>query len=540
MFKDKEKIALILLYSLAHGWLLFGRGIYGDDWILLSGRKTVLDLFSQTGVAWVGHFHNFLHTLSRGAFFYRLFVFLSYLFAGLFMHSILRGVTHITSRLHCFFIALFFMVFPVNNARIAQINAPAALCYFAFYLAFWLVSLYFTKAKKVPLRVAALLLFSFSFFINSFLVFYSVVLLYIVYMERSRFPSRRSPAGYVAAYFDFLLIPALFWTLKNVFFSPHSLPEISYSSGLHMIPGHKQELVGIQPMEEYYAVGLYGILRAILQSFSAFYTSFFTVLDAAAKYVSFSAFLFASLFTLVFLKKDQHDSDEQDKNMLWLFAAGIFSFYAAVFPYYVVGKIPHLMAFESRHQLLVPLGAGLLLTAGLHTLFRRLELNRKTQVFIFALLAGFFIQYDIYEYLSYERDWYKQLSLTENFKSSGIIKNHATFLFKDNTLELNVNDRMYTFYDYTGLFKSAFGDEKRFGDNYSGYNRISSKYSLPVMRWNMREYKPEDPEYKVIISYGDYRVTNTRVLRLKYLELFAPAAFRQRIQNIVLLEFEKL
>ena len=49
---------LTLVYTLAHGLMLFNRGVYWDDWVLYNMDKgLIIDTFKQAGAFWVGYLH---------------------------------------------------------------------------------------------------------------------------------------------------------------------------------------------------------------------------------------------------------------------------------------------------------------------------------------------------------------------------------------------------------------------------------------------------------------------------------------------------
>ncbi len=73
------------------------------------------------------------------------------------------------------------MILPVNSARVALIDFPYGLFLALFFMAFWLLTCYFNSQHNLIFRIIILLLFYLSFVINSLLVFYAIVLLYIAY-----------------------------------------------------------------------------------------------------------------------------------------------------------------------------------------------------------------------------------------------------------------------------------------------------------------------------------------------------------------------
>ena len=130
----------------------------------------------------------------------------------------------------------------------------------------------------------------------------------------------------------------------------------------------------------------------------------------------------------------------------------------------------------------------------------------------------------------------------ENFKESEIIKNNCSFLFDDKTTNLNVSNRTYMFFEYTGLMKLVFGNERRFGTSYYQSDFIDEKHKvfIPYGAYSCREYKIQGPQYKVVIDHGEYQLGNLRALKLILIEFINPAEFKKLIKNIIKLEYAKL
>lgn len=71
-----------------------------------------------------------------------------------------------------------------------------------------------------------------------------------------------------------------------------------------------------------------------------------------------------------------------------LILVGIAAFGLAVLPYLVVGKMPALGDWDSRHQILVPLGASLMLVGLVTLLHQRLRMPRAIATATLVLLAA--------------------------------------------------------------------------------------------------------------------------------------------------------
>ena len=224
------------------------------------------------------------------------------------------------------------------------------------------------------------------------------------------------------------------------------------------------------------------------------------------------------------------------KDEISLFLFGLFAFVVAVFPYNAVGLLPSLEDWHSRHQLLVSLGASLISVYGIHLVVSSANVRK----FIYSMFIALFLIQNIHYYIDFQRDWYKQLSLIENYRASTIIKNYTTFLFDDKTQSLNANHRTYRFYEFAGQFKIAFGDEKRFGhllQSYEGMDKISDFLNAS---YNVGEYVRKKPEYLITINYGTHPLDAFSIIKLWYQEIFRHDKFKNNIKNIIKLDYERI
>src|SRR5580704_3187114 len=180
LFKYPYILHAFILYTLANTFLLINfQGIYWDDWAIFNHKKeTILSIFFQNGFFWIGYLHVFLQKIGNGVYIYRIFAFFVYFFFGIFLFYILKTIKYFDKQ-SIFFIVLLFLLAPVDYARIAIINIPAILSLFIFYCSFFLLARYLNSKKTIFNRLIILSLFFISFSLESLLVFYSIVLLFI-------------------------------------------------------------------------------------------------------------------------------------------------------------------------------------------------------------------------------------------------------------------------------------------------------------------------------------------------------------------------
>ena len=516
-----DLLLITLVYTLAHGLMLFNQGIYWDDWVLHNmDSALIVDMFKQAGSFWSGYLHVFIS--GGGVITYRMISFFSFLLAALCLFGILRGLN--VDRYERLFIVIYFAIFPVNNARISMITMPYSLCYALFFCGFWLTTRYLQK-RTLWYRIAALLLLFVSFSTRSLLVFYSLIILYIMYSER---PEPMSFSGWirlVPRYADYLLLPILFWFIKICYFKPYAW------------------------YADYNETPVDNIKEAVTRTltFDVFDTSFLAVIANSAGiiplYQKISAInpsillgsAFVILFSLIFYGIFFDKTHDYMREKLYPFLMGAFAFWLAAFPYLFVNKVPQPLDWYSRHQLLLPLGSALLLVYGVKFLNR----NKAFMLSINLLLVFVFAQDTMLSYISFQRDWFKQVSLIENLRESSLIKNHTSFLFSDKTHDLNSNQRAYRFYEYTGMMKKAFGDEKRFGHDLVSYSDMRSLEPYMSASFNLADFEKKEPDKIVEINYGSLSLNTAEIFNLLLLEHMNKPVFRSRVLNVISLNVQQ-
>lgn len=503
-----RNLALIgVIYTLAHGLILFNRGVFWDDWVIhATDPETILGIFRDSGEIIRGQMH--LGLLLGGTASYRAAVFLSYLLAAYCLYAILARVSFIDGGSR-FLLVLLFALFPVNSARVAMINTPAAIFYASFYVGFFLLAEY-TYTERPIQRILSLLAFFFSFSVNSLLVFYAVPLAYLAWHTATpRIEWRRVLSG-ILRYLDFTLLPLLFWLVKLIYYKPQGLYD-----GRNEVTWTK----------------LAGAITTLPEhSLLTFRSSFTDVIDFAVENLIGGATLaiFVALVVCRFIPAWSFQSIHT-RHKVTLVALGVILFLLAGFPYFVVDKTLALERWYSKNQILLPLGAAFILVYGLAFL-RAGPLRHFLQVFL--VIA--FISANIQFYLAFQRDWYKQASLIALLSKLPEVRQASALQFRDNTTDLNANHRQIDFYEFSGILKEAFGDERRFGLDITVSNKDQSTYTKYFThRYKMGDYRPKSFEKIVEIGYGSVRLEGSKVVRLLALEFFRPESFHGELERVL-------
>ncbi len=481
-----DLLAVLGIYVLAHGLMLLNTGVYWDDWLIVGGSPAgIAELYRAYGLPLFGYYHHALDSIGIPA--YRILVFLSYLAAAICLYGILGRMVEI-DRKTALLLVLLFVLFPSNSARISIMASRTSVCYALFFVGLWLAAVYLDR--RIPaLRFASLVFLFASFLTHSLLVFYIVVPIYIAYHERSRLRTVAALRSFVLRHLDFLLLPVVFWALKLVFYEPYGgfrgYNRVTAGSALEAFSFIDNAFFG-------------GFIYPLVDSFLI---SPIFIVPAA---------IMAILGARLIARLDTRTSSGATRHSAWLLlVAGIVFFVAGVFPYLAVGKVPAAEDWDSRHELLTPLGAAFMLVA-----LPRLALKKRGQNLVHALLVVLFTAGAIHTWVAFQKDWYKQVALIEHFRVTPEIERGTHFLIDDRTADLDANGRRYRPYEYSGLFQAAFGDLKREGRS-------------------LRAQETGAPGTTVVIEHGDLKLTVPELIKLRALESWNEREFRARVRQAV-------
>lgn len=436
-----------LLYLISYGGsFLYLDAIYWDDWVLFNLEpKVILDGFRQAGAMfnWFGHLHVVL--LKFGPEVYHILTFILMFLSGYLLWLIIGSIAAI-NQLERNLIALFFLVLPLNAARIALINFPYTLCYFSFFLAWYLL----VRRTGYILKALSLLLFLFSFNTNSLLVFYALPIAHAVYLSAG-FDLKKSIL-WASKSFLFLLAPFVWFYVKTHYFAP---------TGFY---------------DEYNSLKFGGLLKALLLG--------------APLVVIFIAWL---------IKKRQGKNNPINRGLALLFW-GLVITWLGVFSYVVIGLWPSFGDWQSRHQLLMPLGVAMAIVGAGSWISHGNVLRFSVIALALSSLVNLYISFE------YHLDWIKQREVMQLISRSAEIRTARTILFDDKTMRFNARGRTYRFYEYNGWFKLVYGDERRWGMDRAAWEgpltaKLPDEYKQYISKYyNASEYIRSAPDLIVTIK----------------------------------------
>lgn len=517
--KKKVFVILFIIYLIFNIPLLFNyNGIYWDDWTLYGNSfSTINDTFLQA-VGYSGYIasgmHHLLLNIANGVFPYRILTVVLLFLNGIFIYKILESIKIISTK-EIFFVVLFILITPLYSAKIALIDFPYTFFTAIFFSVFYLLSKNIYELNIIK-RILILSIFFFSFLINSLLVFYAIVLIYMFYMlysyENNFF---KNLFIFIKTNIDFILLPVVFFVVKSIYFVPTGI-YADYNS---------IKLSKVLSMDAFY---------------KTFELNFIDPIVTSLLLIKPFIILLVVLFILgLFLRQNKH----MQKKDLYLFSFGFLAFFLGAFAYIAVGKIPSLYNWASRLQVLLPLGFSFMLYYGIQIIFNLLNFKEVIKLFTYFILFLSFMTFHIKEQIKYNIDWMYQQSIIENFKINEIIKNNSTFIVKNELGDKLVDSRRLSFYQLNGMAKVAFGDDKRFFPTseeelkkfekfkiHKHYNFSTWEFGNPVSL--ILKVNPESEFNK------DFYESLKYLLRLKYLELVNEEIFISEIKELVYFDFE--
>jgi hypothetical protein len=504
----RDRLIIALVYALSWGALVVNRGLYWDDWTLVGlSPEALVRGFGELGMPWAGAFYAALFALPLPGLVGHILAFGAYLLAALILHAVLLRIPGL-SRMDALVAALTFAVLPVNYARIAVIDLPYGLSLLAFLAATWLL-LRFLEEGGLGRRLAALALFVASFFTASLLLLYVVPIAVGAWIA---WRSAKAPLpSLVLRHADFLVLPVAYWLLKSALFTPGGVYE-GYNAltlkGLVQVPRALLAIPNQVLVEPLYRAAMVAGLAGVA----------------------------VGVVVAVWLVRRAQAAD--DGNLvhapaLALAIAGVVVLGLGVFAYLAVGRVPTIWDWSSRHQLLVPLGAGLLAAAAVRGVKGAGRIGPVFGVAV-GLLLGVSVVADARTLVAYQADWYKQAALIEAARAIPAIRAARHIRVIDTATDFNTLRRTYRFYEYNALFSEALGDTRRLasdGVNEPRPQDIDQFIARPA--YHMGQYVPSPVDLELRVSTRDGYPGGLHILRLVALEALGSPSFVSEVSGLI-------
>jgi hypothetical protein len=411
---SKTQFGLVVAsYFLAWGFsLIILDAVFWDDWVFVDDPMAIRNHFLQAGAPWTGSFHLFFGYAPST---YSLITFFSFLAASLSFLGILRRAPNFLqlSPEQITFASVLFAIAPLNLARISGITVVYSLSVGLFFLAWYLWVA--TEKNSAGLLILVVTLFSLSFLTNSLLAFFAAPFFHKLVIEHSggELGSRRTMI------FRTLAFGALPFLWFAIFVSSKTGPFGFYTG----------------------------------------YNSFALTLQL----VSFSALLSFLTLSLIWIFY-KLSKPEIVPGASWAWAIGIpsqllsglFLVALALFPYVAVGLIPPYSEWSTRHELLLSAGISILATA-LFGVAKKIGVLFGYSFAALVLLVSLSIS--MFFGIAAVVDWSKQRVLLDYWASSQDVLEAELVVVKDESRSLNLFQREYRFYEWSGQLRMSAGSD---------------------------------------------------------------------------------
>jgi len=536
----KHKVAytvIIVIALMTHGLLLLNDGHYVDGWPFytqLVERK--LDLIFSFHMRQGLPGHTFIHWLMDyfpGLIFkYRVIAFLSILLAAILVYKICVE-SKLISHWESLFIALISLTYPAFQASVITPVTVYLIFYFLFILATYLAicSERTSGVVRHSLHGCSVVLFFLSFNLNSLLVFYFGFLFFLLTHEQrlKRCTFKQAFIQFVPRRLDFLLLPFVFWIVKEHFF-PRYGPHAAYNR-FQFSP-----TTLIANSGRFFIDAIYGQLNDALETMLQQLA--LALLLLMAVYGAYRAF-----------KMDSVPSSDSRLSPYTLLTFGLVLLVLGILPYVVVGLGPARHGFETRHALLVGLPMALILTGTVRLVFSQGETGLpKTALVVLATLVVAFSMTVVDNYFAWQARWVKDRSIMVNLSPLSEFKRMSIFWVDDQFQFQGAPG--YAFYDWSSIFKQMWGGESRVGLNqqFSMLEALADVVRADFSRsrilelFNISDLDPAGCQAILSISRGRLASPDAWKLALHYLflKLLKPEEMTQFLEGITRVHVEPI
>jgi len=388
--------------------LVFLQAYFWDDWAVYASRSKneTNDFFSSVGF---GPLHGIVQVdlLHRSPTLFHLLSFLIYFLCGVLVFKILRSIAYLSAQ-QSRMITLFFLVLPINSARVAMIVFNYSYSLLLFLFGWYLLACH--KAKLV--RLTSTLFFLASFSTLSLLPFFFLPVAHLYSQLRKRSVDRRA----IFTCFTFAMLAPLYWYLSRTVFAPASTARLSYLTPTFA-----------------------GICRAIILMTPLFIGVAWSLLHKSGA------------------------NEDFRKQILWF---GAFATGCGASAYITSGRlvdlsewmlnfVPRGSDWDSRHQLLLGLGLSVVIVG----LFGPLNTAFKRSAATVCLLLC--VSLNLLFMQSYYLDSLKQNEALHLFKDSSEIRASEVVMVDDQATVFNARGRGVRSYEWEGMLRSLFGNDNK-------------------------------------------------------------------------------
>ena len=513
----KNRICLALIYTAAHLTLCLISGQWWDDWCYwINGPQQLIRSYAASGVPVQAYYIISVMWLPNWG--YRIVVFILFFLVALLFYEILRKMDFFSEE-DAFFIAAVAMTVPGNDARTVLNCYAYSFEIFLFMCGFLLATKFnlYSGAKKYLIRILSLILLVASYWMESLLVFTGIIWLYFLYgIAKNNKDEKlgRKAVLFIKSYWDYLVLPFVFFVLKRTFFKP---------SGAWV---------------DYNQITIESLIKGTLLSPKS---AFLTIVNIGRSYmVQAGVFslgvIAAAVAGYLIIKRIQakgsgaanESTKISFKKWLLILVMGLASYFAGIFAYVVVreGKTLDVTSVDSRDTMLAGFGIAILIVA----ISRMIPVKRSFQ----NLLPIIFIVLGVFHfnewYLNYQEDWYQQnvlASVIEEYDGFG--EDNTIYCFFSEPSQV-ATTRTYTIngisYTVTGKMDKLYFS--RISDLKYGYMEADFSGS----GFNCDDYDTSDTTIDGVLFINIVPVSDIDLVKMRIHEITDPEQFEEDLKNI--------
>lgn len=509
----KDLICISIIMFFLHGFILFLTGTFHDDWLSLFKDVATKDMEGfETGRPYYSFIIKLIWELPGYS--YRILIYFTYWLSYLFTYGMLSSIDEL-SRRDALLMTIITMASPINDARVLLANYPYALGMLFFFAAAFVLVRYMATLDKLLVRLGTLCLFFLSFTLNSNLVLYGMVLLYLVMRKQRK----------IYKYIDFFLIPFAFYFLNKKLF-----PVYGAYKDYNLVTWERVKWA-LTNLPEIFSNTIISVVRLLV---GHHVTAWIALGITIAVLLSCYLYRKGGLNGFLDTKENAVSRDRITQRMshcsVLIFLFGILFLVAGVFPYTVIRQNPviQMVGIAGRDSINIGLGIALMCYGGIN---RRLY----NSFILFFVLAGL-LHLNSY-YLSYQTEWYRQLAFQRKIANVADIQNGGNFIVNC-TPKSMVNDRR--FYTWSGNTAVATGKRNVFmlnGTKDASILKNAAAMNMVLSHYPMyKDYRFDHSDVDGTVVYSA-DISRKKTFLLKMHEIFNRECFEKEIYLIGTLKY---
>ena len=411
LLHERFWLSSIVLYFFSFGLqFLYLDAFFWDDWLRGDSRYSLYSAWENNGIAPGRGFIEF-SVLRNSPVLFHLVTIACFFVSALALFKILKSRLPLND-FQVKAITLLFLLLPLNSARVAMIVFYYSFSHMLFFIA-WLLLV--SKSKVAPWL--AIPLFWLSFGTPSLIPFFALPWLhfgYILFSSDKRLSRRNLTVFGVLA-----TLPIAFWIIRAQTFGAN--------------------------IREYYVPKPLGVLRGGL-------------------------FVVAAVLFLVYgIARKKWNMSQNARPLLIGWGVLSLAFGSAAYMAgghlvdisdWLISFVPNFSDWNSRHQLLQPLGFALIAVGVLSGSSE--ETNKNAGVFGLSGLLAFSVLLNFTFSQEYYLDSLKQDQVVEQFSNIDALKTNSQVMISDDAFRFNARGRSLRSYEWEAMLEKAHPDEGAF------------------------------------------------------------------------------